>query len=151
MISCFGWNLAIPSWSNMVIYIASCLNISKDSVWPTNRKKIGEKEYKLLFSHMIKYSPSVSCDINNITAINTIVKPCSVKITTATKVKDTCINKPPVPTDLFEFINTPISYITTTDIDDVEGSNSYNLRDIAKCSTLPHENIPPSGLLGDED
>ena len=100
---------------------------------------------------MIKYSPSVSCDINNITAINTIVKTCSVKITTACKVKDTCINKPPLPTDLFEFKNTPISCITTTDIDDVEGSNSYSLRYIAKCSTLPYENIPPSGLLGYEN
>ena len=102
---------------------------------------------------MIKYNPIVSCDIDNITAINTIVKPCSVKIKTATKVKvkDTCINKPPLPTDLFEFINTPISCITTTDIFDVEGSNSYSLRDIAKCSSLPHENIPPSGLLGDEN
>ena len=44
-----------------------------------------------------------------------------------------------------------ITEITTTDIDDVEGSNSYSLRDIAKCSTLPYENIPPSGLLGDEN
>ena len=49
------------------------------------------------------------------------------------------------------FINTPISCITITDIDDVEGSNSYSLRDIAKWSTLPYENIPPSGLLGDEN
>ena len=31
---------------------------------------------------MIKYSPSVSCDINNVMGINTIVKTCSVKITT---------------------------------------------------------------------
>ena len=54
-------------------------------------------------------------------------------------------------TDLLEFINTPILCITTTDIDDVEGSNSYSLRDIAKCSTLTYENIPPSGLLGDEN
>ena len=99
---------------------------------------------------MIKYSPSVSCDINNITAINTIVKTCSVNITTPTKVKDTCI-KNPLPTDLFEFINTPISCITTTDIDDVEEFNPYSLRDIAKCFTLPYENIPPSGLLGDEN
>ena len=114
-------------------------------------EKFGEKDYKLLCSRMIKYSPSVSCDINNITAINTIVKTCSVKITTATKVKDTCINKPPLPTDLFEFINTPISCITTTDIGDVEGSNSYSLRDIAKCSTLSYENIPPSGFLGKEN
>ena len=101
---------------------------------------------------MIKYSPSVSCDINNVTGISTIVKTCSVKITTiATKVKNTCINKPPLPTDVFEFMNTPISCITTTDIDDVEGYNSYSLRDIAQCSTLPYENIPPSGLLGDEN
>ena len=114
-------------------------------------EKFGEKDYKLLFSRMIKYSPSVSCDINNTIAINTIVKTCSVKLTTATKVKDTCINKPPLPTDLFKFINTPISCITTTDIDDVEGSYPYSLRDIAKCSTLPNENIPPSGLLGDEN
>ena len=54
-------------------------------------EKFGEKDHKLLFTRMIKYSPSVSCDINNITAINTIVKTCSVNITTATKVKDTCI------------------------------------------------------------
>ena len=105
-------------------------------------EKFGEKDYKLLFSCMIKYSLPVSCDINSITSINTIVKTCSVKITTATKVKDTCINKPPLPTDLFEFMNTPIPCITTTNIDDVEGSNPYSLRDIAKCSTLPYENIP---------
>ena len=61
------------------------------------------------------------------------------------------MNKHPIPTDVFEFINTPISCITTTDIDDVEGSNSYSLRDVAKCYTLPYENIPPSGLLGDEN
>ena len=55
-------------------------------------------------------------------------------------------------TDLFESINTPISCITTTtDIDDVEWFNPYSLRDIAECSTLPYENIPPSGLLGDEN
>ena len=100
---------------------------------------------------MIKYSPFVSCGMNNITAINTIVKTCSVLITTGTKVKDTCIYKPPLPSDLFDYINSPISCITTTDIDDDERSNPYSLRDIAKCSTLPYENIPPSGLLGDEN
>ena len=84
--------------------------------------------------------------------INTIVKTCSVKITIiASEFKDTCINKPTLPTDVFEFVNTPISCINTTDIDDVEGSDSYSLRDIAKCSTLPYENIPPSGLLGDDN
>ena len=66
----------------------------------------GEKIFKLLFSRMIKYSPSVSCDMNNVTGINTIVKTCSVKITTiASKFKDTRINKPPLPTDVFEFLN----------------------------------------------
>ena len=74
-------------------------------------EKFGDKDFKLLFSRMIRYSPSVSCDINNITEINTIVKACSVKITTATKVKDTPINKKPFPTDLFELIHTPISCI----------------------------------------
>ena len=52
-----------------------------------------------------------------------IVKTCSVKTTTATKVMDTCVNKPSLPTDLFEFIDTSISCITNTSIDDVEGSN----------------------------
>ena len=105
----------------------------------------------LLFSRIIKYTPSVSCDMNNVMGINTIVKTCSMKIAIiASKFKDTCINKPPLPTDVFGFVNTPISCINTTDIDDVEGSNSYSLRDIAKCYTLPYENIPLSGLLRDE-
>ena len=90
--------------------------------------------------------------MNNVTGINTIVKTYSVKITTiASKFKDTCIDKPPLPTDVLEFVNNPISCINTTDIAEVEGSNSYSLRDIAKCSTLPYENIPPSGILGDEN
>ena len=101
---------------------------------------------------MIKYIPSVSCDTNNVTGINAIVKTYSVKITTiASKFQDICINKPTLPTDVFEFVNTPISSINTTDIDDIEGSNSYSLRDIANCSALPYENIPPSGLLGDKN
>ena len=69
--------------------------------------------------------------------------------TTASNFKDIYINEPPLPTDVFEGVNTPISSVNTTDIDDIEGSNSYTLKDIAKCSTLPYENIPPS-LLGDE-
>ena len=44
-------------------------------------EKYGEKNYNLLFSRMIKYNPSVSCDVNNVMGINTIVKTCSVKIT----------------------------------------------------------------------
>ena len=100
---------------------------------------------------MIKYSPPVSCDTNNVTGINAIVKICSVKITTiASNLKDIYINKPPLPTDVFEYVNTPISCINTMDQDDIEGSNSYSLKDIAKCSTLPYENIPRSELLGDE-
>ena len=101
---------------------------------------------------MIKYSPSVTCNINNVTGTNTIVKTCSVKITTiASKFKDICINKPPLPTGVFESVNAPISCTNTTDIDDIEGSNSYSLRDIVKCSTFPYENIPPSGILREEN
>ena len=103
---------------------------------------------------MIKYSPSVSCDMNNVTGINTIVKTCSVKITAiASKFKDTCINwlnififlfryKPPLSTDVFEFVNIPISCIDTTYLYDVGESNSHSLRFIAKCSTLAYENKP---------
>ena len=65
---------------------------------------------------MIKYSPSVSCGIDNVTRINTIVRTCSVKIATiASKLKDTCINEPSLPNDVFECVNTPISCINTTD------------------------------------
>ena len=58
---------------------------------------------------------------------------------------------PPLPTDVFEYVNTPISCIKTKDIDYVTGSNSCSLKYIAKCFTSPYENIPPSGLLGDEN
>ena len=61
------------------------------------------------------------------------------------------MNKAPLPTDVFEDVNTPILCINTTDIDAIEGYNPYSLKDIAKCSTLPCENIPPSVLLGDEN
>ena len=46
-------------------------------------------------------------------------------------------HKPTLPTDFFEYVNTSISCINTLDMDDIEGSNSCNLREIAKCSTLP--------------
>ena len=66
-------------------------------------EKYGEKNYSLLFSRIIKYSPSVSCDISNVTGINDIVKTSSVKITTiASNFKDIYIIKPPLPTDVFE-------------------------------------------------
>ena len=45
-------------------------------------EKYIEKNY-LLFSLVIKYSPSVSCNIN-VMGINDIVKTCSLKITTIT-------------------------------------------------------------------
>ena len=64
MISCFGQNVAIPSWSNMVI----CIAFQKILFGLQNKRKYGEKI--ILFSRMIKYSPSVSCDINNVTGIN---------------------------------------------------------------------------------
>ena len=115
-------------------------------------EKYDEKNYNLQFSRMIKYSPSVSWDMNKVMGINAIVKICSVKITTiASNFKDIYMNKPPLPTDVSKAANSPISCISTTDIDDIEGSNSYSLNDIAMCSTLPSENIPPSVLLGDEN
>ena len=113
-------------------------------------EKCGEKISNLLFSRMTKNSPSVSCDMNNVTGINVIVKTCSVKITTIAN-KDIYINKPPLPTDVFEDVNTPIPCINTTDIGGIEGYDSYSLKYIAKCSTLSYENIPPSVLLGDEN
>ena len=42
-------------------------------------------------------------------------------------------------------------WVNTTDIGGIEGYNSYSFKYIAKCSTLPYENIPPSVLLGDEN
>ena len=114
-------------------------------------EKYGEKNHNLKLSRVIKYIPSVSCDISNVTGINAIVKICSVKITTiASNFKDIYMNKPPLPTDVSKDVNTPISCINTTDIDAIEGSYSYSLKDIAKCSTLPSEDIPPFVLLGDE-
>ena len=54
-------------------------------------EKYGDKMNNLLFTSMIKYSPSVSCDINNVMGINAIVKTCSVKITTiASNFNDIC-------------------------------------------------------------
>ena len=73
---------------------------------------------------MIKYSPSVSCDMNNVTGINYIVKPCSGKMTTITSsFKDICIDKPQFQDDVFDDVNTPITCINTTDINDNEGSS----------------------------
>ena len=93
----------------------------------------------------------VSCDINNNTGINGIVKPCSVKITTITSIfNNVCINKPPLPTNVFDDVNTAISCINTMDIDDIGISSSYRLKYIAKCSTIPCGCIPLC-ILGDEN
>ena len=152
MISSFRQNLAIPSWSNVATCIASCLKILKYSVWPTKyMKNMARKTiHDLLFSCMVKYNPCVSCGINNVTGINDFVEPCSVKMITTSGFRDICINTPPLPTDVFDAINTPISCINTTDIDYIEGSSSYNLKDVAKCSTIPCENVSLCVILGDE-
>ena len=71
---------------------------------------------------MIKYSPYVSCDMNYVTGMNDIAKPCSVKITAITSnFKDVCINKPPLPNEVFDYIYTPIPCINNMDIDNIEG------------------------------
>ena len=38
--------------------------------------------------------------------------------------KDICINKPPLPTDVFDDLNSAISCINTMDIDYIERSSS---------------------------
>ena len=48
------------------------------------------------------------------------------------------------------FTITSILCINTTNTDDIQGSNSYTSKGIAKCSTLSCQSIPPSVLLGDE-
>ena len=61
---------------------------------------------------MIKYSSSVSCDMNNVTGINAIVKTYLVKITTlASSFKDIGIHKPPLPTDVFEDVKIPFGVL----------------------------------------
>ena len=82
---------------------------------------------------MIKYSTCVSCDINNVTGINDIVKPCSGKIMAIiNSFRDIFINKPPLPTDVVDDVNTPIYCVNSMDVDDVEGSISYSLEDIVQ-------------------
>ena len=56
-----------------------------------------------------------------------------------------------IPTDVIDDVNTPISCFNSTDIDGIEGSSSYSLKYIARCSTISCENIPPSIFWGDED
>ena len=117
-----------------------------------NRWKNMVRKIITYYSRIWLNTVSVSCDINDVMGIDAIVITYSVKIRAITSsFKDISMNKPPLPTDVFDDVNTPISCIDTTDIDDIERSSSYNLKDIAKCSTIPCENIPPSVLLGDEN
>ena len=109
---------------------------------------MARKKYDLLFSRMIEYSPSVSCDINDVTGIIDNVQACSVKTTSITNsFKDIWMNKPPLPTNAFDVVNIPISCINTTDIDDIERSSSYSMKDIATCSTILCVNIHPFCIL----
>ena len=59
-----------------------------------------------------------------------------------------CINKQPLPTDVSDVIYTPIYCINTMDIDDIEGPSPYNLKDIAKCSTIFSEKYTPTVFWG---
>ena len=80
----------------------------------------GERDHDLFFSRMIEHDPSISCNINNVTDINDIVKACSVIITKLpSNSKDTCINNPPLSTSVI-VENTSISRISNTDIDNTE-------------------------------
>ena len=54
---------------------------------------------------MIKYSPSASCYIDNVTGINDIVKPCLMKITSRSSFNNICINKLLLPTNAFDNVN----------------------------------------------
>ena len=65
-----------------------------------------------------------------------------------TSFKDICVNKPPLPTDVFDAVNNPISCIHTTALDYIEGSNGYSLTNIAKYSRIPCENRPSSVFSG---
>ena len=99
--SIFGQSLTIPSWSNVTTCKPSCLKFKKKYVSPRKiNEKYGVKNHDLLFMRLIKYSPPVFCDINDVTGINDIVKRCSVIITTITSsFMDVCINKPPLSND----------------------------------------------------
>ena len=120
-----------------------CLTYKKDD-------KNGKKNY--YYPRIWLNTVPLFLVIYNVMGINAIAKTCSLKIRTITSsFKDICINKPPLPPDVFDDVNTPISCINTTALDAIERSRSYSLKDIAKCSTIPCENIPHSVLLGDEN
>ena len=71
----------------------------------------GERDHDLFFSRMIEHNPSISCNINNVTDINDIVKACSVIITKLpSNSKDTCINNPPLSTSVIVENTSHFSY-----------------------------------------
>ena len=89
---------------------------------------------------MWKYSPPVSCNINDETAINDIVKACIVKLTSITGNFETVlVNIPLLPAHILYGVTTPFSGINTTDINDFENTN------------LIFYTISPSVLLSYED
>ena len=105
--------------------------------------KYGEKNSDLLFSHMLKHNPFVSCNINNTKEINDIVKASCVKIMPLTRsVECGWTNKSPLPTNVYA--PPPPPY--TLNIDDSGGNNSC---DFAECSIMIDKNTPPSEFLRD--
>ena len=107
--------------------------------------KYGEKNSDLLFSRMLKHSPFVSCNLHNIKEINAIVKSSYVKIKPLTRsLECEWISKSPLPTNVFDVVNTPLP--GTLDTDDSGGNNSCSLSDVAECSTILDKNTPPQNF-----
>ena len=99
---------------------------------------------------MLKHSPSVSCDIHNIKEIYDTVKASYVKIQPLTRsLECEWISKSPLPTNVFDVVNTLLPYIL--DIEDSGGNNSCSLSDVARCSTILNKNTPPSEFLPDRN
>ena len=68
--------------------------------------KYGEKNSDLLFSRMLKHSPSVSCDIHNIKEIKDIVKASYVKIMPLTRsLGCEWKSKSPLTTNVFHVVH----------------------------------------------
>ena len=71
-------------------------------------KKYGEKNSDPLFSRMLKHTPFVSFNINNIKEINDIVKSSYVKIVPhARSFECEWTNKSTLPTEVFDTVNAP--------------------------------------------
>ena len=93
-----------------------------------------------------KHNPFVSCNINNTKEINDIVKASCVKIMPLTRsVECEWLNKSPLPTNVSDTVNAPLSY--TLDIDDCGGNNSCSLSDVAECSIILDKKYTPLGIF----